>query len=87
MQRYDNVMCRENYALVFYGIYELKEIEWFISNRLARVGRWEFKTHFWDWVHCLALHLILQNEMSDSDGVSHGSSQIGFLWLPVNLRD
>ena len=41
MQRYDNAMCRENYALVFYGIYELKEIEWFISNRLARVGRWE----------------------------------------------
>ena len=27
MQRYDNVMCRENYALVFYGIYELKEVE------------------------------------------------------------
>ena len=35
MQRNDNVMCRENYALVFYGIYELKEIEMFISNRLA----------------------------------------------------
>jgi hypothetical protein len=35
MQRNDNVMCRENYALVFYGIYELKEIERFLSNRLA----------------------------------------------------
>jgi len=41
MQRYNNVMCCENFALVFYGIYELKEIEWFIPNRLARVGRWE----------------------------------------------
>jgi len=68
MQRNDNVMCRENYALVFYGIYELKEIEMFISNRLARVGWWEFKNSLLRLSALFSTSLDPANEMSDSGG-------------------